>query len=561
MMIKAIKNINIKTKLGILFLILCISIAILGYKSISISDDNKQTLKVVHTKSQAVLSLQNKIITPLYSLRQLTQSLVMAPNSEIRDKIEEDLQKLLKRLDVNFINVKQYDKELYEMWNSYKKHILNTKAYLNQRFEEGAYINVTTVSKRQFDILVNKLLTLQKKSLSNATIAYSKAAKKNKDIRLEVISSIILLLVFAIVLGWFITSNILNSIYAVQTGLNDFFKYLNDKKTKVSKIELDTKDEFKQMATLINKNVAYIRTNIEQNEALIKNATKVLENIEDGNLGTRLTQDTNNKALSELKNTINNVIENLEFKIQDEIKQRLEQEQLLIQQSKLAAMGEMIGNIAHQWRQPLAQISAIHMNMKVTYDFNKFTKEYLNTKVKEANKLTSYMSQTINDFQNFFKPQGEKEIFSIENACKEAYYIIESSLNYHGINLEFDIKENSEILGYKNEYSQVILNIISNAKDIIIERKIEKPIIKVEVKSGNNYGIVKISDNAGGVKAEILDKIFEPYFTTRYKTQGTGIGLYMAKTIIERNMGGYINIKNENSGAVFTIKVKKHNNT
>ncbi len=548
---------NIKSKLGILFLILCISIAVLGYKSVQVSEDNKDTLKIVHSKSQAVLALQNKIITPLYSLRQLNQSLVMAPNKEIRSEINKDLVEIFKRLDKDFQNVKMYSPELYEMWESYKEHILQTKEYLNEGFEEGAYINVTTVSKKQFDILVEKLFSLQKESLSNATIAYSQASKKSTEVKIEVITSIALTLFFAIVIGWFITNNILKSIYKVQNGLNDFFKYLNDKKTKVNRIDIDGKDEFRQMANIINKNVSYIRTNVDQNEALIKNATKVLENIESGNLGTRLTQNTNNTSLNELKNMINSVIGNLEDKIQKEIRQRLQQEQILIQQSKLAAMGEMIGNIAHQWRQPLAQISAIHMNMKVTFDFEKFNKEYLNSKIKEANKLTSYMSQTIDDFQNFFKPQGEKELFSVEKACKDAYFIVESSLKYHGIELSFDVKEDSEVLGYKNEFSQVILNLISNAKDILLERKVEEPQINIEIKGGESYAVVKVEDNAGGVREEILDKIFDPYFTTRHKTQGTGIGLYMAKNIIERNMHGFINVRNNDHGAIFTVKVLK----
>ncbi|WP_417325613.1 ATP-binding protein [Halarcobacter sp.] len=554
---KLIKNMNIKSKLGILFLILCISIAVLGYKSVQVSEDNKDTLKIVHSKSQAVLALQNKIITPLYSLRQLNQSLVMAPNKEIRSEINKDLVEIFKRLDKDFQNVKMYSPELYEMWESYKGHILQTKEYLNEGFEEGAYINVTTVSKKQFDILVEKLFSLQKESLSNATIAYSQASKKSTEVKIEVITSIALTLFFAIIIGWFITNNILKSIYKVQNGLNDFFKYLNDKKTKVNRIDIDGKDEFRQMANIINKNVSYIRTNVDQNEALIKNATKVLENIESGNLGTRLTQNTNNTSLNELKNMINSVIGNLEDKIQKEIRQRLQQEQILIQQSKLAAMGEMIGNIAHQWRQPLAQISAIHMNMKVTFDFEKFNKEYLNSKIKEANKLTSYMSQTIDDFQNFFKPQGEKELFSVEKACKDAYFIVESSLKYHGIELSFDVKEDSEVLGYKNEFSQVILNLISNAKDILLERKVEEPQINIEIKGGESYAVVKVEDNAGGVREEILDKIFDPYFTTRHKTQGTGIGLYMAKNIIERNMHGFINVRNNDHGAIFTVKVLK----
>ncbi|PRM92159.1 histidine kinase [Aliarcobacter cryaerophilus] len=556
-MIRLIENMNIKVKLGILFFVLCISIVILGYKTIAVSEDNQITLKDVHSKSQAVLSLQNNIINPLYNLRQLNHSLVMSPNSDISKGIQLEIDEIVANLDLNFNEAKKFDYEIYEIWNNYKKLFFQTKEFLDEQFEEGAYINITTVTKKQFDILIGKILDLQKTSLNNSTIAYSNAIIKTKDIKLEVFLIIATIFLFAVIIGTLISRNIIKSIYTVQNGLNDFFKYLNDKKTKLSIIELSSNDEFKQMASIINENVLYISKNIEQNEALIKNATKILENIKIGNLGTRLSEDTNDTALNELKNMINDVIENLESRIKNEIDQRLAQEQILIQQSKLAAMGEMIGNIAHQWRQPLAQISAIHMNMKVTYDFNKFDEVYLNEKIKEANKLTSYMSQTINDFQKFFIPQKEKEIFSIEKACKDAYNIIDSSLKYHNIEINFNIKEDTNILGYKNEFSQVILNILSNAKDILIERKIENPKIDVEIKEGDNYSIIKISDNAGGIKEDVLDKIFDPYFTTRHKTQGTGIGLYMAKNIIERSMSGFINVKNIDNGALFTIKVLK----
>lgn len=557
---KLANNINIKFKLGILFLILCTSIAVLAYKSINISEHNKDTLKVVHSKSQAVLSLQNTIITPLYRLREITQSLVMAPNSSIRRDIEFNLNELLKSLDLEFKQIGSKHLEIYQMWMNYKSLIADTKNYLKDEFEEGAYINVTTSSREQFHLLTSELLLIQSKSLNNATVAYSEAVEETKEIKFEILSSIIFVLVLSTIIGWLVASNIINSIHTVQNGLNDFFDYLNHKKDKVQKIQLNSKDEFNQMATIINQNVSTIQNNIDKNEALIKNATKVLENIKGGNLGTRLVKQSNNKALNELKNMINNMIDNLEYKIQEEISKRLEQEQILIQQSKLASMGEMIGNIAHQWRQPLAQISAIHMNMKVTYDFDKFTQEYLNTKIKEANTLTSYMSQTISDFQNFFKPQGEKEDFSIELACREAYFILESSLKYHGIKIEFNIIEDIDIYGYKNEYSQVILNILSNAKDILLERKVQNPHVNIEIKDGDKYAIVKIKDNGGGVQKDILDKIFEPYFTTRHQTQGTGIGLYMSKNIIERNMNGFINVKNVEDGALFTIKVDKNKN-
>lgn len=243
--------------------------------------------------------------------------------------------------------------------------------------------------------------------------------------------------------------------------------------------------------------------------------------------------------------------------LKDELEKSIKQEEMLIQQSKLASMGEMIGNIAHQWRQPLAQISAIHMNMKVTYDFDKFTKEYLKEKIKEANKLTAYMSQTISDFQDFFKPKGEKVDFSVNEACTSSFHILESAFSYHNIDVTFNVHEDAVINGYKNEYSQVFLNILSNAKDILREREIENPAIEISIKKDkNNYSLVTISDNAGGIPEEIIDRIFEPYFTTRHKTQGTGIGLYMSKNIIERNMNGFITVKNTHDGALFTIKVK-----
>ena len=554
---KLINNINIKYKLGILFLILCLSIGTLAYKSINISEQNKEILKEVHSSSQEVLELQNNKITPLYKVRELTQSLVMAPNKTLRIDIENNLNELIKTLDVEFELFSKDKKTIVEMWSSYKSLIQEIKNDLNEGFEEAAYINETTSSRQQFNILLKALLDIQTNSLNNSTLAYNNAVIQTKTIKIGTLTSIVFILLISTIIGWLISNNIVTSIYAVQNGLKDFFDYLNHKKKSVKKIEIKSKDEFHQMATIINQNVSITQNNIEQNIEFIKNATKVLENIEQGNLGTRISKDTNNEALNELKIVINNMIDNLEFKIQEEINKRLEQEQILIQQSKLASMGEMIGNIAHQWRQPLAQISAIHMNMKVTYDFDKFTKEYMESKIKEANKLTSYMSQTISDFQNFFKPQGEKEIFSIKKACKDACFILESSLKAHGIEVIFHITQDVTINGYKTEYSQVILNLLSNAKDILIERQIKNPKIELEIKDGNHFALVKIKDNAGGVDTSIIDKIFEPYFTTRHQTQGTGIGLYMSKNIIERNMHGYINVVNVEDGALFTVKVDK----
>ncbi|MCK9491862.1 MAG: HAMP domain-containing histidine kinase [Sulfurimonas sp.] len=551
-------KISIKFKLRLLFLILLLAITAIGYKSISISQDNKDRLEMVHSKSQNLLSLQDKIITPLYNLRELSQALVMAPNKKIRETIFENLAMAIDSLDEAFLEYSKENIRAYEMWLNYKSLVGVTKDYLDSEFEEGAYLNITTAGREQFMLLVGELLVIQSDLLSKSSQAYSEAVKDVANIKIETFIALFIILLFSIIAGSLISNNIISSIYKVQNGLREFFEYLNHKREKASKIDLISSDEFSDIANMINENVQTIQNNIEKDEILIKNATRVLLSIKSGNLGDRLDGHTHNMALGELREMINDMIENLEDKIQQEIQKRLENEQILLQQSKLASMGEMIGNIAHQWRQPLAQVIAIFMNMKVTYDFDKFTSSYLNQKIEEANKLTKYMSQTIDDFQNFFNPHSVKEVFCVERACRDALFIVESSLKHNHIKVEFQVLDELKILGHKNEYSQVVLNIINNAKNILLEKKIKEPLIKIEIKEGDNFAIVKIGDNGGGVPTEFLEKIFEPYFTTRHKTQGTGIGLYMSKNIIEKNMQGYLNVKNIGDGACFTIKVQKH---
>ena len=236
------------------------------------------------------------------------------------------------------------------------------------------------------------------------------------------------------------------------------------------------------------------------------------------------------------------------------IEEKSKQENMLIQKSKMAAMGEMIGNIAHQWRQPLAQVSGLFFDIESAYDYKELDKKYLSQRIDEANDLLEYMSKTIDDFRNFFNPNSLDEDFLICDAVENALNIINSTLKYHNIKLEIDCHETCIIHGYKNEYAQVVVNIVSNAKDILNEREIKEPKIKIYTKIIENKPVLFIEDNAGGVEEKIKDKIFEPYFTTKYE-YGTGIGLYMTKLIIEEKMKGSIIVKNSESGAVFVIKV------
>ena len=246
----------------------------------------------------------------------------------------------------------------------------------------------------------------------------------------------------------------------------------------------------------------------------------------------------------------------LEEKVIVETSKQKEQEQLLIQQTKLAAMGEMIGNIAHQWRQPLNALGLILQNLKFSYEIGELDEKMMNKSIEKANMLTKNMSKTIDDFRNFFRPNKAKESFKINESVTKAIELIESTFEHHNIKLEKDFTSTeTEFFGFPNEFSQVVLNLLTNAKDAVLENKIENPLIIVQTKKDDEYIYISIKDNGLGIKSEIINKIFEPYFTTKDEGKGTGIGLYMSKIIIENNMNGKIEVKNEEEGANVTIKL------
>ena len=233
------------------------------------------------------------------------------------------------------------------------------------------------------------------------------------------------------------------------------------------------------------------------------------------------------------------------------------QEQLLIRQGRLAAMGEMIGNIAHQWRQPLNTLGLIVQELPHYYERNLFSKEYLDASVTRAMQVINYMSKTIDGFRNFFGPDKEKELFRAGEVLAKTVAIVESAFNEFKLKIEVGADADADIFifGYPNEFSQVILNILMNAKDAILERRVTKPRVAVRLFRENGRAVLTISDNAGGIVPEIIDKIFDPYFTTKKPDKGTGIGLFMSKTIIEKNMNGTLTVRNTEHGAEFRIEV------
>lgn len=232
-----------------------------------------------------------------------------------------------------------------------------------------------------------------------------------------------------------------------------------------------------------------------------------------------------------------------------------EQEQLLINQGRLAAMGEMIGNIAHQWRQPLNTLGLILQGFPLSLESGELTQEYLDERVGRAMELIYHMSQTIDDFRNFFRPDKEKVLFQVKQVISNALSLVAENFQSLGIELSFDCPRDMSINGYPNEFSQALLNILMNARDVLEERKVHGPRVMVRLFTDNKRVVVTISDNAGGIEKEIIGKIFDPYFTSKGPSKGTGLGLFIAKTIIEKNMGGALTVCSTGEGAEFRIVV------
>ncbi|MFK5882705.1 MAG: PAS domain-containing protein [Sulfurospirillum sp.] len=248
--------------------------------------------------------------------------------------------------------------------------------------------------------------------------------------------------------------------------------------------------------------------------------------------------------------------QDLENRVKEEVDKNIAKDRLLVQQNKLAAMGEMIGAIAHQWRQPLNNVSLILHFVRDNFDNEKLNKEMIGNYLDKGKKQIEYMSHTIDDFRNFYKPSKTKERFEIKEALEATVEIMSAKLEQKDVHVEQDVQK-FILNSFENEFKQAVLNIISNAKDAIFQEKEKNKDFKgiiylIGKKIANTYEIT-ISNNGGEIEKEVMDRIFEPYFTTKFEKQGTGIGLYMTKMIIENSMAGFIDVRNIEDGVEFKI--------
>jgi signal transduction histidine kinase len=245
----------------------------------------------------------------------------------------------------------------------------------------------------------------------------------------------------------------------------------------------------------------------------------------------------------------------LENRVHQEVELNRSKDLIMHQQGRHAAMGEMISNIAHQWRQPLNSLGLIVQNLQEAHEFGELTQDYLRAKVTKAMELIRYMSQTIDDFRSFFRPDKEKRPFSVQRTIERSISLVESNFRAHAIEVKVEAPEDLTVIGYENECAQVLLNLMNNARDAIQEHKIPHGRVELSLAADGDWAVVAVRDNGGGIRPEHMDRLFSPYFTTKDPGKGTGLGLYMAKMIVENNMNGHISASNRDDGVEFALRL------
>jgi len=340
-----------------------------------------------------------------------------------------------------------------------------------------------------------------------------------------------------------------------------------DKKVVLSSVISDTKKILGVGLGLIFFAILFIYSIIDKMGTPLHKLSIVAKRIGQGEKDIKIEPESNDEV-GELAISIRDMLENLKKttasrnELEIEIKKRIQtqkelkkQDEILIAQSKQAAMGEMIGMIAHQWRQPLAVISMIVDNISIDMELGELKKENIKKCSQEILNETVFLSKTIDDFRNFFKPDKEKETIKVQKLYSDTLKIIGKSFENSYIELSFSKELDISINTYANELAQVFINILFNAKDALEENNVKNKKVFVSTLVEKNFITFEFCDNAGGIKEEFKDKVFEPYFSTKKEKNGTGIGLYMCKMIVEKHMLGKIWAENNKEGACFMVKL------
>lgn len=495
-----------------------------------ISKQKEEILESLHSQVSSIAKSITFVSSDALILND--NSFLLEFNSEFI-KESKDLENIIiSKLDKSYFIIKKqnwsYNKKIDEIYTKYEK-----------KDEVSLIINSPILGKKVFHFV-------QPIVFSNINWGWLHISLNLDSYNKKIANMYWHFLVFAILL--FLVSVLVSYVIAMSISypiikLNKTAKEISQGDYKV-RSNYKSKDELGELTHTFNKMMGVI----EESQSKLE---KINDELED-RVDERTSKLNDANILLEQKTSeLEELNKNLDVRVKHEVGKREEQENILIQQSRLAAIGEMIGNIAHQWRQPLSVITTAATGIKLEKELGIINDD------KEVDKLdcivdsANYLSKTIEDFRNFFNPNHELELFSIEKMVEHSLDLINASLRFGHIEIQKDFKEVGDIYGYANEFSQAVLNVITNSKDALIEKKIENPLIKISIYEKSNYCYVEVEDNAGGIDPQIMPKIFEPYFTTKHQSRGTGIGLYMSKMIIEQNMEGTLSFENGKDGAKF----------
>ena len=571
----------------------------LDVQKLSISDE--QILLRYTSINSKILNLIVKI-TKTSNIKNLSQNIVayinflyFKENAGIERALGTNiiLSKVIKKESVNKFHTLIVKQKLYknifidyaneDFINSYKNNFkgasLGAVGKMGKTILSGEYSTISTIDvKIWFDNMTQKIdeLEIINKKLTKNIIFTMKQELENIKNKVLIFSSISIL---SIIIYIFIVLFILSFVKENEIHKNLISKYIIVSTTNTKGIITDVSEAFVDISGYTRKELIGQPHNMVRHPDMdkeifedlwstiksgktwrgtVKNLTKdggyywVIATIEPifGNNGKIISfmavrQDITNKIeLATLNQT-------LEDKIQSEVAKNRDKDKAMLQQSRLAQMGEMISMIAHQWRQPLSAISATSGNLTLKAKLDMLDND---TAVELGEKISQYaqhLSATIDDFRDFFKPNKEVIEITYTELVQSVLSIIEDSIHTKNIKLKQNLQSEGILSTYPNEIKQVILNLIKNAEDILLEKEIEHPTITIETQ--DNILIVK--DNAGGVPTDIIEKIFDPYFSTKTQKDGTGLGLYMSKTIIEEHCGGSLKVYNDEFGAVFEMKL------
>jgi signal transduction histidine kinase len=446
-------------------------------------------------------------------------------SSQIQKDLDNELNRINKRLELVLPSI---------IWNlqiNLVNEIIKTEANSEiidsiEVFDIDKTILTSVVkNKHILNLYKNADIKYENEKIATLKIYYNKNKiheAKEYIINSLIIKVVFILLVLQLIFSYFVNKFIINNI----TKLKNSIIEMTEKKTFIDDIQINSNDELHYLALEFNKMRNQLKLSWQELHVLNKN---------------------------------------LENKVSEEVLKNNEIQKQLFKSEKMASMGEMIGNIAHQWRQPLSVISVLATGIKLRQEMGMITPQFIDESCDNINTNTQYLSKTIDDFKNFLQGDKVKSRFDLKSQINSFLNIIKSSATQNNVHINIDINDSIYVVGFENELTQCIINIYNNAKDALLENDVEYKLFNITVQEDKEHVKIILQDNAKGIPSHVLPKIFEPYFTTKHQSQGTGLGLHMTYKIIVDGMNGNIEATNneftfeDNTfiGACFTILLPK----